>query len=127
MSRMLAFAACVALSCAAAPVFAQTRPESRVVHFGDLNLDSAAGADTLIRRVELAADVVCGDRSGPQMLSEHASIRHCEVSTADQAIEDIGNPVVLGRYYGHTPEVVVDDSARDEAAPKDSYEVEPQQ
>ena len=112
MPRLFVTAACAAVMAiaAGAPALAQTRPETRIVYYGDLNLDSPAGADALIRRVEQASDVVCGDRPGPQTLSEHASVGDCEVTTTQYAIEDIGNPMVLGRYYGHTPEVVVEGS-----------------
>jgi len=125
MTRVSIAAACVtALALAApAPAAAQWR-ESRVVTFGDLNLNSADDADVLIRRIEHAADVVCGDRPGPQSIAERDSVRGCEVETTEYAINEVGHPMVLGRYYGHTPEVVVEGSWDTDHDP--SYEVTPQ-
>jgi UrcA family protein len=124
MTRLFTTAACAAaLLLAASPAFAQSQVQSRVVAFGDLNLDSAEGADVLIRRIQMAADVVCGDRPGPQGIAERYSIRGCEIDTTEYAIKEVGHPVVIGRYYGHTPEVLVEGSwAPDEY----SYEVTPQ-
>lgn len=126
MSRLFTTAACaVALMfVAAAPASAQWQVESRVVTFGDLDLDSAEGADVLIRRIRLAADVVCGDRPGPQGVAERHSVRGCEIETTEYAINDVGHPVVLGRYYGYTPEVVVEGSW--DSDEDSSYEVTPQ-
>jgi UrcA family protein len=123
MARLFATAACAAalFFAAAAPASAQSQVESRVVAFGDLDLDSPEGADVLIRRIQMAADVVCGDRPGPQGIAERYNIRGCEIQTTEYAINDVGHPMVLGRYYGHTPEVVVEGSWDDDP----SYEVIP--
>ena len=91
----------------AAPAFAQ---ESRTVRYGELNLNANTGADTLIRRVEQAADVVCGDRPGMKNLSENADISGCERTVTQNAISDIGHPVVTSRYYGRTPNVTIEGS-----------------
>ena len=50
---------------AAAPAMAQQEPESQVVYFGELDLWSEEGADALVRRIQNAADNVCGDSPGP--------------------------------------------------------------
>ena len=97
----------------AAPAFAQ---ESRTVRYGELNLNADQGADTLIRRVEQAADVVCGDRPGPQPLQENASVRECEVIATDDAIRGVGHPVVTARYYGRNPDVTIEGSWDPDAA-----------
>ena len=103
-------AACISvlLMAAATPALAQ---ESRTVRFGELNLNANAGADTLIRRVELAASVVCGANPGPQSWREHASIGACETEATRTAIQEIGHPLVTSRYYGRRPDVIIESSA----------------
>jgi len=127
MPRTLATAAAVSallLGAAVAPSFAQvTQPESRVVHYEDLDLYSDAGADTLIRRVRQAADAVCGDHVGRTTLTENRNIDACEVTTTQYAIEDIAHPVVTARYYGYSPEIVIEGSW--DPDPYYSYEVKP--
>lgn len=63
---------------------------------------SSACADVLIHRIQMAADVVCGDRRGPQGIAERYSVRVCEIEATEYAIEDVGHPMVMGRYYGYT-------------------------
>ncbi len=121
----------LALVCAPALLFAanasaqawDNRYEERVVHFGDLNLNSRSGADTLIRRIELASEAVCGDRTGPRPLRENASVNACETETTEYAIQDVGHPNVLYRHYGYMPEVVIEGSWDPDADPY--YTVKP--
>lgn len=124
MSRLFTAACAAALVfAAAAPAFAQWRLESRLVTFGDLNLNSPEGADVLIRRIQMAADVVCGDRPGPEGIAERYSVRGCEIETTEYAIHNVGHPMVIGRYYGYTPEVVVEDTWDSDRDPY--YDVKP--
>jgi UrcA family protein len=121
----------LAFVCAPALLFAananaqayDNRYEERVVQFGDLNLESRSGADTLIRRIQLASEVVCGDRPGPRPLSENTSVNNCETETTEYAVQEIGHPNVLYRYYGYMPEVVIEGSWDPDADPY--YEVKP--
>jgi len=101
MSRpvYLAFVSAIALI-AAPSAFAQDYPESRVVTYGELNLNSAAGADTLIRRIDNASEAVCGRNDGRRPARQAASDRACEYETADNAIDDVNHPVVTARYTG---------------------------
>ncbi len=108
ISALLVIGGASALTFAgAAPAFAQ---ESRTVRYGELNLNANEGADTLIRRVEQAADVVCGDYAGKQSLRENAMVGECETTTAQNAIGDVGHPVVTSRYYGRTPDITIEGS-----------------
>src|SRR5262245_35453935 len=91
----------------ASPAFGQ---ESRTVRYGELDLNDDEGADTLIRRVEHAADIVCGDRHGPQALRESESVGQCETLATVDAIQAIGHPVVTSRYYGRRPNVTIEGS-----------------
>lgn len=114
MSRIaLGVVAAVSLA-AAVPAFAQqasapstTQLNSRVVPYGDLNLDSAAGADTMVRRINNASRFVCGDRTGPRTMQENGTVHACIGESSDNAVADLGHPNVSNRYYGNTPEVVI--------------------
>src|SRR5262245_16830417 len=113
--------------CASVPAFAQqdsaastTQLNSRVVPYRDFNLDSAAGADTMLNRMSDASRFVCGDRSGPRTMQENGVVHACGRETMDNAVHDLGHPNVSNRYYGNTPEVIIsgDESADDSAYPE---------
>lgn len=106
------------LLCSGAPALAQpgadapstTQLNSRVVPYGDLNLDSAAGADTMLRRINSASRFVCGDRIGPRPMQENGSVHACVGESMDAAVHDLDNPNVTDRYYGNVPEVVISEN-----------------
>jgi UrcA family protein len=124
MSRLLAAAAAAALLAGAAPALAQVQhPESRVVSYADLDLEDPADADAFIARIERAAGEVCGDRTGPRPIAEISDTRDCAYDTTEFAIEDFGHPMVLGRYHGFTPDVVIEGSWDPEQDPY--YTVKP--
>lgn len=65
-SRTLFAALTAAAAFATTPAFAEEAPRTLEVHYGDLNLASAGGAETLKVRVARAAKAVCsadGDKS----------------------------------------------------------------
>ncbi|MFZ2030994.1 MAG: UrcA family protein [Vitreimonas sp.] len=115
MSRIILGAIAALSLCAAAPAFAQqdtastTQLNQRVVPYGDLNLDSRAGADTMLRRIDNASRVVCGDRSGPRTMQENGSVHGCVNDSTETAVNDLDHPNVRNRYYGNTPEVIIED------------------
>jgi UrcA family protein len=111
MSRSL-YAICIAALLGAAatvPATAQNY-ESRVVTYGELDLNSSAGADTLIRRIDNAAETVCGDRSRNSARLA-TSERQCEAETEEYALADVNHPLVTARYYGSGYAVVEEGSA----------------
>jgi UrcA family protein len=99
--------------CAAAPAFAQqdaastTQLNARVVPYGDLNLDSRSGADTMLRRIDNASRYVCGDRTGPRTIQENGSVHGCVHESMETAVNDLDHPNVTNRYYGNTPQVII--------------------
>ncbi len=101
MSRALhlVLASAVALAFAA-PAVAQSQTESRVVTYGDLNVNRAAGADALIRRIDQASEQVCGVNDGRTNTRQAYSGRSCERETTENGVNDTGNPVVIARYHG---------------------------
>lgn len=109
MARLITtLAASVALAATAFTVqaFAED-PQSRVVAYGDLDLNSEQGADALVRRIEQASDAVCDQRAGPRTIIQDQTSDVCSIETEEQAVRDVGHPNVTGAYYGYTPEVVV--------------------
>lgn len=101
MSRALHLAIASAAALAfAAPTFAQSQPEERVVTYGDLNLNSAAGADVLIDRIDQASEQVCGSNDGRTNTRQAHINRACEVETAENGVYDTNHPVVIARYEG---------------------------
>ena len=102
---LLCAAAALAFA-AVTPVLAQEY-EQEVVRFGDLDLNSRAGANALIQRIENASERVCGFRTGAQPLTQHQYTRACTQETMEYAVRDVGHPVVLAEYYGVHPRVII--------------------
>lgn len=101
MSRSLHFAIASAVALAfAAPAIAQTQVEERVVTYGDLNVNSAAGADALIRRINNASEQVCGVNDGRTNTRQAIINRNCEYDATANGVSDTGNRVVIARYHG---------------------------
>ena len=72
----------------------------QVVTFGDLNLRSVAGVEVLYRRIERAAQDVCGPerRAGTRRVSE--AWKNCVSESIYQAIQSINQPAVTAYYDG---------------------------
>ena len=104
MSRALHLAiASAAVLAFATPAFAQnetTQTQERVVTYGDLNLNSRAGADTLVRRIENASDQVCGANDGRTNARQATINRNCASEATENGVYDTGHPVVIARYEG---------------------------
>jgi len=94
------------------PAFAQLieDPESRVVEYGELDLNSEAGAETLIRRLNNASEAVCARHDGRRPASQAARDRACEYETTEVAVNDVDHPNVSAEYYGGSG-YIEDDSA----------------
>jgi UrcA family protein len=109
MSRSLHFAIASAVALAfAAPAIAQTQVEERVVTYGDLNVNSATGADALIRRINNASEQVCGVNDGRTNTRQAIINRNCESDATANGVSDTGNRVVIARYHG-TGYAVIDE------------------
>ena len=87
---------------AASPALAQsiTQPRSEVVTYGELDLNSSEGAETLVRRIENTSEEVCGHRSGPRPISESRTVNNCRSETEEYAVADVNHPNVSAHYYG---------------------------
>ena len=134
MSRTLpvAFASAIAIALAT-PAFAQnetTRTQERVVTYGDLNLNSAAGADALVRRIDNAAEQVCGSNDGRTTTRQATINRNCAAEAAENGVYDTGHPVVIARYEGSGYAIIEEGSAYydprlDPASPQYDARIDP--
>jgi UrcA family protein len=68
------------------------------VSYGDLDLAHAQGAQVLIDRVRQASQIACGESPSLANLEQTQAYRSCVVSTADQAIASVGEPMVTAMY-----------------------------
>jgi UrcA family protein len=96
MNRPLLLAA--ALACAlAAPAFAG-EARSIPVQRADLNLQSEAGAEVMLARLERAAERVCGVANGRIDLATHNLGRACVEETIANAVDSLDAPLVTALY-----------------------------
>jgi UrcA family protein len=65
--------------------------ESRVVHFGDLNLNSRAGVAVLHKRIRNAAESVCGNLSS-RVLGLRDAYDQCVSDAVAKGVTSVGNP-----------------------------------
>jgi UrcA family protein len=73
-------------------------PPSVTVKFGDLDLNSTAGATTLYHRIHSAAKAVCGT-AGTQMV-QIAQWQGCVKDATSDAIARVNNPLLTSIYTG---------------------------
>ncbi len=91
------------LASAAQPLQA-TQPEAAphiTVHYRDLDISGRAGASTLLRRIEVAAHLVCGDLDGPRPLSETTRARQCYTQAVAEAVRDVHAAAVTAEYVAN--------------------------
>jgi UrcA family protein len=65
--------------------------ESRVVQFGDLNLDSRAGVAVLHKRIRNAAESVCGNIN-TRSFGLRDAYEQCVAEAVAQGVTSVGNP-----------------------------------
>lgn len=96
----------VAMSCAASvgafAADAQSRSESVVVRYDDLNLANPAGIDKLYQRIQAAARVVCGD-AGTRSLREKMTATRCTEQAVSDAVKSVDNRVLTAMHKEKTP------------------------
>ena len=96
MSRLIKSAAVLAALALAAPMaMAQKSVMPQiVVSYGDLDLESRDGMDTLFKRLERASRGVCGKRPTTVMNGVLARFLDCRSSTISNVVRNIDNPNV---------------------------------
>lgn len=68
------------------------------VRYGDLNLNTASGVDTLFRRIQLAAREVCKEYEPRGSLAPSAAHHSCMSNAISGAVRSVGSPS-LAAYY----------------------------
>ena len=112
---MLALASAIAFGFAAgAPAAAEEFSQrviaeeySQRVTYAELDLNDSAGADVLLRRIEDAAESMCGARYGPMPLNEYVAIQSCVQEKSAKAVADVNNGNVTARFYRRDPSIIV--------------------
>lgn len=85
---------------AAQPVENADQTISVAVPYGDLNLNREAGATVALRRIDNAADEVCGRESQVTSLDRVALHQACVRSTVDRTVTRLGSPMVAALNSG---------------------------
>jgi UrcA family protein len=62
---------------------------SVMVRYGDLDLSTRQGVDTLHQRIRSAAKHVCGDETEPGDLARYAAFRNCVRIASNKALEKV--------------------------------------
>jgi UrcA family protein len=92
------------IGCAVSHADPASSPSQRstAVHYNDLSLDRAVDVKTLYRRIETAADRVCGPREVTGSHLPAPSYLPCYDVAVRQAVESVANPA-LSAYYQSLP------------------------
>jgi UrcA family protein len=85
----------------AAPLEKFDAAPSVKVHFGDLDLTKPAGVDTLYRRIQQAARMVCRDSASPYEIGRARVFRKCYDTAIDTAVSDVSAPLLTARHDGN--------------------------
>ena len=98
--RLAAFAATLAL-----PVSAQAAAYQVVVHYGDLKLSNAVGAQSLLLRLKAAARQACGGTPDRGDLGRMRDYHTCLNGSLDQAVATVDAPMLSALYHemDHSP------------------------
>ena len=70
------------------------------VEFRDLNIDSQAGAATLMHRIRHAVKVACGD-NGNDKLNGVSQTKACVKDSTDRAVAFVNAPILTALNGGH--------------------------
>ena len=62
---------------------------SVTVHYGDLNLSTRQGAETLHRRIKAAAEQACGDGYQPGDLARASVYHRCVNAASERALQKV--------------------------------------
>jgi UrcA family protein len=112
MKTSIATLVLVAGAVAAAPAMATNLPSfgdppethSVRVHYADLNLSTASGAEELYRRISFAAHEVCGDVTVPSFVNQNRAYRECRRTAVEDAVAKVDRPKLTALYDRHFPD-----------------------
>lgn len=116
-ARLARAAAPLVATCGLLPALALADPfdgddaRSVTVHYGDLDLNSAMGAEHLYRRLSVASREVCGDEMEIIDLQQLSDIRTCRKEALEDAVATVDTPLLTAAYEHHHPgEVLVSEN-----------------
>jgi UrcA family protein len=97
--------AAAAASWCAAPALAQISDAvpSVTVKYSDLNIGSRPGAQTLLERIEAAANTACGGAPDIRQLNQLASFEACRRAAVARAVVAVGSPALMAVAHGGNP------------------------
>jgi len=103
--KLLTTAALAATLIASSGV-AQAQPGARAgeeavsitVRYADLDINRAAGADILLRRISLAATRVCGGQPDARAWGPTRAFTTCRDASIARAVARVGAPALLARH-----------------------------
>lgn len=91
----------MALAAAAAQVSAsELQGPDVVVRYGDLDLSTRAGAETLYSRIQLAAAQVCRGSDSFDLIMRAAAVR-CQNALVAHAVANVPSPQLAAVYESH--------------------------
>jgi UrcA family protein len=74
------------------------QPPTRTIRFGDLNLDTRSGAETLLRRIQIAASYVCKEYE-PQGNGLPTTVHEsCIRNAVSGAVRNVNSPLLTAYY-----------------------------
>jgi UrcA family protein len=82
----------------ATPTLPSDAPQSRVVRFADLDLNTREGAVVLYRRIAAAARAVCGESERPGSPFPVTSWRTCVATATRSAVISVDRPQLTAFY-----------------------------
>jgi UrcA family protein len=74
----------------------------QVVKYADLNLNSLEGASILYRRIEQAAERVCGGPLDMRELSAAVRLSSCKVHSIERAVDAVNSTVLTSVHLAKT-------------------------
>jgi UrcA family protein len=98
--KLVAFVATgLAFVGSAAVATPQTENRETTVNYADLNLESAAGIESLYARIRSAAKKVCGTAEISD-IAARADMSACRAASLDKAVAAVGNEALAARHVG---------------------------
>lgn len=99
ISALLAFTALSAIVPAKAYDASQSAPQIDVP-YGDLNLSTPMGAQTVLRRIQVAAAKVCGAHQDHRVVGSPRRYRQCVDMATRNAVARVNAPLVVALHMG---------------------------
>ncbi len=108
MLKTISIAAALSLATLVAPAHAAdvgVRVAQETVSYADLNIQQAAGAKTLLGRIEGAAHRVCGPMPDRYDITSQRAYHSCVSDSMTQAIAEVGSPLLIAAAGNQTLKV----------------------